>query len=110
MTSDKCARIWPISVEVFKERDCWIVLDTSSKILGYSGSAKEMRPPASILSKMKVSFGFIQLGFGFETYGKFGSDAIIFLSPSLEKLVKQNPKWRACNHYGNKTYLFSRRE
>jgi hypothetical protein len=56
---------------------------------------------------MEVSFGFIQLGFGLETYGKFGNQAIIFLPLSLEKVEKQNPKWRASNHYGNKTYLFS---
>jgi len=103
ITSDRRARIWAISVEVFKAWDWWIVLDTSSKILGYSGSEKEISPPASILSKMEVSFGFIQLGFGLETYGKFGDHTIIFLSPSLEKVVKQNPKWRASNHNGNKT-------
>jgi len=97
-------------VEVFRARDCWKVLDTSSKILGYSGSAKEISPPASILSKMEVSFGFIQLGFGLETYGKFGSHPIIFLPLSLEKVVKQNPKRRASDHYGNKTYFFSKVE
>jgi hypothetical protein len=56
---------------------------------------------------MEVSFGFIQVGFGLETYGKFGNHTIIFLPLSLEKVVKQNPKRRASNYNGNKTYLFS---
>jgi hypothetical protein len=55
---------------------------------------------------MEVSFGFIQLGFGLETYGKFGNRTIIFLPLSLEKVVKQNPKRRASNHYGNVNTIF----
>jgi hypothetical protein len=45
---------------------------------GYSGSAKEISPPASILSKMLGLVKLIRLQFGIETYGKFGSRTIIF--------------------------------
>jgi hypothetical protein len=52
---------------------------------------------------MEVSFGFIQVGFGHETYGKFGNHTIIFLPLSLEKVVKQYSKWRASDYYGDET-------